>query len=255
MAHTPSPRIKQGLTLALAVAISCMATMAVAASIKAKVLGEIILRRNASMANLDIEGVAVREDGGFYVVSEGRGSVDDPSRPVTSLNRLLHVADDGTVVRTIELPDSVNALQRRFGFEGVAAVGKRANEVVYVAFQREWVGDPHNMVRIGRFPIDTGEWTFFYYPLDLPSSPNGGWVGLSQIIALGPQTFAVIERDHQAGTDARVTRVYRFSVAGLTPEPQGGVFPVVNKQLVRGLIPSLTGNPEPSPTTTAWTQR
>jgi hypothetical protein len=36
----------------------------------------------------------------------------------------------------------------------------------------------------------------------LPASPNGGWVGLSEIVAVDATTFAVIERDNQGGPDA-----------------------------------------------------
>ena len=53
------------------------------------------------------------------------------------------------------------------------------------------------------------------------------------------QTFAVIERDNQAGPDARIKKVYKFSIAGLTPQAQGGVFPQVTKTLVRDLMDDL----------------
>jgi hypothetical protein len=168
---------------------------------------------------------AVRRDGGFWIVSEGDGSVDDQERPMTSANLLLQVAPDGTVLRRIPLPDAVNALQRRFGFEGVAAVGSGNNELVYVAFQREWVDDPAQRVRIGRYAPATEEWTFFYYPLDAPTPPNGGWVGLSDLVALDREAFAVIGREDQGGTDAHIKRIYSFSVAGLTPYPRAGTFP------------------------------
>jgi hypothetical protein len=42
----------------------------------------------------------------------------------------------------IPLPDAVNALQRRFGFAGVAAMGAGDDKLAYVAFQREWVDAP-----------------------------------------------------------------------------------------------------------------
>ncbi len=201
----------------------------------------IILRENGHTVNLDIEGLAVRPPGGFWVASEGGGSVDDPERPVTSLNELYQVAEDGTLLERIHLPDATNAKQRRFGFEGVATVEQPSGtgEFVYVAIQREWVNDPAGNVRIARYDTNTGEWAFFYYPLDPRESPNGGWVGLSEIVAVGPGTFWVIERDNQAGRDARIKKIYAFSVNGIDPVAEGGTFPVLTKTLVRDLIPDL----------------
>jgi hypothetical protein len=144
------------------------------------------------------------------------------------------------VLERVLLPPAVDALQQRFGFEGVASVGTVGDdELVYVAFQREWTGDPAQRVRIGRYEPATGQWTFFHYPLDAVESPNGGWVGLSEIVAVNDTTFAVIERDNQGNTDARIKKIYSFSVAGLTPQPQGGVFPVLSKTLRADLIPDL----------------
>lgn len=174
------------------------------------------------------------------MASEGAGSVDDPSRPVESLNLLLLVADDGTVLHQIALPEAVNQLQRRFGFEGVASVGSGDAERVYVAFQREWVDDPDDQVRIGRHDPVSETWAFFYYPLDEPQSANGGWVGLSEIVAVDATTFAVVERDNQAGPDAVIKKIYTFSVDGVEPQPQGSPFPMVGKTFVRDLIPDLT---------------
>ena len=206
----------------------------------AVIYDEVVLRDGAGdTIDLDIEGLAVARNGDFWVASEGAGSVDDPSRPVTSTNQLRRVAPDGTILQTVSLPPSVDALQRRFGFEGVASVGRGAGEQVYVAFQREWVGDPAGHVRIGRYTPATGAWAFFYYPLDAPTSPHGGWVGLSEIVHVRGRRFAVLERDNQGGPDARIKRIYGFSVAGVTPVAQGGAFPVLSKTLVRDLVPDL----------------
>lgn len=224
----------------------------------ARITGEIVLRdalgrlaavtpglvNDDATVNLDLEGIAVRAEGGFWLASEGRGSVDDPRRPVASLNLLLRTAGDGTIEQVVTLPDVVNARQRRFGYEGVAAVGTGGGEQVYVAFQREWSGDPKGKVRIGRYDTASGAWAFFYYPLDAATSLAGGWVGLSELTALGGDAFAVVERDNQAGTDATVKRIYRFSLAGLTPQPDPGLgatpaFPVVTKTPVRDLLPDL----------------
>jgi hypothetical protein len=215
----------------------------------AVITDEIVLKDSeGNTLDLDLEGIAARAAGipapatgehgpGFWVVSEGSGDAGDDD---VSRNLLLEVAPDGEVLQKIQLPESVNALQRNNGFEGVAAVGHGDTEMVYVAFQREWQGDEVGFVRIGRYEVVTGEWTFFYYPLDTPTSPNGGWVGLSEIIAVDTETFAVVERDNQAGPDATIKKIYTFSISGLTPQPQGGVFPVVTKVFVRDLIPDLT---------------
>ncbi|HER20460.1 MAG TPA: esterase-like activity of phytase family protein, partial [Chromatiales bacterium] len=169
--------------------------------------------------NLDPEGIATRADGGFWIASEGNGTVGDPARPVRTLNLLLHVSDSGVIDEVVTLPASTNARQVRFGYEGVVSVGRGSTEKVYVAIQREWADDPARHVRIGEYETATGNWRFFYYPLDARESPNGGWVGLSEITALDDTTFAVVERDNQANTDARIKRIYRFSIDGLPRWP------------------------------------
>jgi hypothetical protein len=226
---------------------------------------EIVLKdKEGEAVDLDIEGLTVRKgkDGGFWVVSEGAGSNNDDDR---TFNLLLKVAEDGTILKVIQLPDSVNALQSRFGFEGVAVTYSKYDEedggddedekkdrkhnnhgeFVYVAFQREWVDDPKGKVRIGRYDTKNEKWTFYYYPLDEPTSPNGGWVGLSEIVYIGDKKFAVIERDNQAGTDARIKKIYTFSIEGLKPQPQGSDFPELKKELVRDLIPDLKADNGP----------
>ncbi len=62
----------------------------------------------------------------------------------------------------------------------------------------------------------TGAWTFFLYPLE-PTAVSGDWIGLSEITQLGGDRFAVIERDKQFGSAARLKRVYAFSLDGLVP--------------------------------------
>ncbi len=226
----------------------------------ARLIREIVLRDNQELlagiesaqvnsdntVNLDLEGIATSADGGFWLVSEGAGTVGDDARPVTSRNLVLHANAQGIIDRVLTLPESTDARQVRFGFEGVAATGPAGAEVLTVVFQREWNEDPDNAVRIGRLDAGTGAWTFFYYPLDSATSPNGGWVGLSDITALSDGSFVVIERDNQGNDDARVKRLYRFSLANVRPSepdtPAGirPVFPVLRKALVRDLVPDLT---------------
>lgn len=201
----------------------------------AVITDQLMLMKDGDTVDYDLEGIALRRGGSYWLVSEGRQTNPEPR----DRNRLIKVAADGTVLEEVRLPASVEALQIRFGFEGVAVTGSGNSETVYVAFQREWMDDPDGLVRIGEYKPATGQWRFFYYPLDDVESPAGGWVGLSELTSLGNGRFAVIERDNQGGPDARVKRIYVFSIAGLTPQAQGGMFPVVTKYLVQDFLPEL----------------
>lgn len=201
--------------------------------------------------NLDPEGIAVGIGGGFWIASEGAGNlangVSNPAdQPFRSPNLLLRVDATGTITDAVLPPIELTLNQFRFGYEGVAAVEENGVEVLYVAFQRRWSGaaDPANRARIGRYDTLSGEWTFAYYPLEVPTSPNGGWVGLSEITALGDGKFVVIERDNQAGPDARIKRVYSFSIDGVVfaPNASAPALPLLSKSLDRDLI--LSGDYE-----------
>jgi len=192
--------------------------------------------------NLDPEGIAAREDGGFWVASEGKGTIGSISKPFETLNLLLRVSKKGFIEEVVTLPEVVNNRQVRFGFEGVTTTESSNGEVVYVAFQREWAGDEKNHVRIGRYDTASNEWGFFYYPIEAPLSVNGGWVGLSDIAYLGDDEFTVIERDNQGGPDAAIKRLYKFSIKGLTSTEDNGsapAFSVVTKTLVHDLMNDL----------------
>jgi hypothetical protein len=202
----------------------------------ARITDEIPLRKDDAPVDYDVEGIAQRADGSFWIVSEGSGT-GVAGRP----NLLVLVEADGTIPAggEIPLPPAVAALKRNNGFEGVAVTGAGATEQVYVAFQREWADDPARHVRIGRYTPATGEWRFFHYPLDAVESPAGGFVGLSELTALDDATLLVLERDNQGGPNARVKRLYTVSVADVTPAPQGEPFPLLTKTLVRDLVPDL----------------
>ncbi|MEL7487922.1 MAG: esterase-like activity of phytase family protein, partial [Pseudomonadota bacterium] len=192
----------------------------------------------SGLVNLDAEGLAVSVSGDYWVASEGRGTVGSNNRPFEFANYLVKADASGAIVDVVSLPDDVEALQVRFGFEGVAAVEENGVEVLYVAFQREWAGDPDDLVRIGRYDTATGDWTFAYYPIEAPTSPNGGWVGLSEISSVGGGEFAVLERDNQAGPDARIKLITSFSIEDVTfrPNADAPLFDVVAKTVVRDLI-------------------
>ena len=115
----------------------------------------------------------------------------------------------------------------------MTTTGTGASELVYVAFQRAWAGDPSNIARIGVYDPTADAWSFFGYPLDSGANDPG----LSEIVALDDQNFAVIERDGSNGSvdpPALFKVVKTFSVSGVTPEPNpdGNVVPVLEASYV-----------------------
>lgn len=193
--------------------------------------------------NLDPEGIAAQADGSFWIASEGRGELAGgvsgrKKRRFESPNLLVRVASEGTITAVVTLPVELTREQGRAGFEGVAATP----DALYVAFQRAWpnAGDPPDRARIGRYDLATGGWTFAHYPLDPPTSPQGGWVGLSDLTWLGGDRFAALERDDQAGRAARIKRVTTFSVAGVAflDRTQVERFPLLAKVVAVDLVES-----------------
>lgn len=187
--------------------------------------------------NLDLEGIAVASDGGFWLVSEGKGTVgehgddsdaDDNGRPVESANLLIKTDAGGVITQAVMLPDALNQIQLRFGFEGVAEYDGK----VYVAMQRAW-GDEDNP-RIGIYDVANDAWQFMFYPLEASASAAGGWVGLSDITPLGNGRFLIIERDNQGGPDAAIKRLYSVDISTVTDGA------TLNKTLERDLLNDLS---------------
>ena len=193
--------------------------------------------------NLDLEGITSSENGGFWLASEGSGSIGDTDKPFQFENMLVNVSPTGTIEQVVTLPTETASRQLRFGFEGVTSVISDTTELLYVVFQRTWSGDKANHARIGQYNTLTGNWKYFYYPLDAPESDNEGWVGLSAITSLGDDMFMVIERDNQGGPDAAIKRLYQFSIADLSPladDSSNAVdYPIISKTLVDDLMDNL----------------
>lgn len=178
--------------------------------------------------NIDAEGIAVDPDGGFWIASEGSGTVADPeNRPVTSLNFVFKTNAEGVIEEVLTLPPELNERQVRFGFEGVAVDDGK----VYVIIQRAWTGEEHP--RIGIYDRERRRWTFVHYELDPQESQNGGWVGLSDITAVGNGVFLVVERDNQGGPDAAIKRLYRIDLSSVR---NGRLISRADKVLVRDLL-------------------
>ena len=195
---------------------------------------EITLTKGAKPASYDAEGISQRADGSFWIASEG----DPNKKSGPTKNLLLRVSNQGNVEEEIELPGSLNNHAVRFGFEGVTRTGSGAEEVVWIAVQREWKNDPSGFAKILRYSPAQKTWGVLHYPLS-KSAAAGGWVGLSEITALSPNELVVIERDNQFG-DQSFKTLHSFSVAGLVPADVGAQqVPVISKRLVSDLVPEL----------------
>jgi hypothetical protein len=180
---------------------------------------------------LDLEGIAVASDGGFWLASEGNPEREkDPTQ-----SKLLKVGADGAIVEEIALPEALAAQATRFGFEGVAVTGTGADETVWLAVQREWKDDPKGTAKLLAYRPADKSWGAMRYPLD---QAEKGWVGLSELTAV-PGGLVVVERDNQVGSGAKVKKLTFVPLAGVTPAPLGGELPTVKKQDIRDLIPDL----------------
>jgi hypothetical protein len=188
-----------------------------------------ILLNEDKTVNLDQEGIEAI-DGGFWIVSEGGGTVGDEAMPFETPNLLIRLDESAMIEEVVLLPENTTAIQVRFGFEGVAVDGDN----VVVAFQRAWTGE--DFPRLGVYNTIDETWKFAFYQLDLAESQYGGWVGLSDLTSLGAGSFLVLERDNQGGPDAAIKRLYEISLGDYSFE-DGTV--ITEKVLIRDLMPDL----------------
>ena len=180
--------------------------------------------------NIDPEGIAVSTKGGFWIVSEGKGTVGDKSKPFETPNLLLKVTDDAKITECTMLPKDGSFLdQSRYGFEGVAEDGDR----VIITIQREW-GDESNP-RIAVYDTSAETWKYAFYPLDEPESQNDGWVGLADIAPVGGGKFLVLERDNQFGPDAAIKKIYAIDLGDYSFEDGKTVTKSLEKDLMGDL--------------------
>lgn len=184
-----------------------------------------VTRDGMPAQKLDLEGITLGGDGGFWVASEGRTDRVIP-------HALYHVGADGAIEQEIGLPKELMAAETRFGFEGITRIG----DTLWMAVQREWDDDPANNVKLVAYNLETKEWGAVHYP---KAEPATGWVGLSEIVAHGDFVY-LVERDNLIGAAAVTKKITRIPVAEMVPAPLGGPLPVVSKEDVRDLIPDLT---------------
>ena len=174
---------------------------------------------------LDLEGIALGPDGGFWLASEGRADRLVP-------HAVYRVDAAGEIQEEIALPAELLAHETRFGIEGITVQG----DVLWMAVQREWGDDPAGMVKLLAYDTATQGWGAVHYPLETPG--DGAWMGLSEITLDGDWAY-VLERDNQIGDAAATKALYRVALSELDPAPLDGPLPVVTKALVRDLIPDL----------------
>lgn len=199
----------------------------------ARITDAITVTKDGKPAAYDLEGIATRPAGGFWLASEGNPELKEKA----TQNILLRVSAKGEVEAEILLPEELAKQATRFGFEGVAITGAGADETVWLAVQREWKDDPKGKTKILTYKPATKTWGALHYPLTPPAA--GAWMGLSELTYLGNDTFAVIERDNLFGPKA-VKTLATFSVKGLTPAALGSAtIPTVEKKLLRDLTPEL----------------
>lgn len=190
-------------------------------------------------SKLDLEGIAVGPDGHFWAASEG--NTDDISNAILKIDPLT-----GMVVTEINLPDALEEKAKKNGFEGIAVTGEADSEIVYVVIQRAWpeTGDENKKhTKIGRYEVETGKWSFIYYPLN--EEGNGGWIGLSELALLPDGTFAVIECDkgwgESTGLIAELKAIYKVDLENAEfrayDDEEGLV--TIEKDLLADVLPEI----------------
>jgi len=188
----------------------------------------IITRKGETAQKLDLEGITLDGEGGFWLGSEGDTAKLTP-------HALFHVDAEGEILAEVAFPAALLAGETRSGTEGIAMVG----DTIWIAIQREWADDENGFVKLVSYNTDSKEWGAVRYPLE--AAPEGGWVGLSEISAHGDYAY-IIERDNQIADKAALKAIYRVPVSELVGAELGGELPLVTKELVRDLVPDLRAN-------------
>ncbi|MFD4114247.1 esterase-like activity of phytase family protein [Streptomyces niveus] len=183
----------------------------------------------------DVEGIHARPQGGFWLAVEGKTGAG---------NQLVRLDGAGQTRQTVPLPADIAAGLAGQGFEGVTATtDRRGHEVVWATLQREVKTDPSGIVRLGRYDVEAGTWSWYGYRIGTTSTP-GDWIGLSEITVVGDK-LAVIERDKLNGPAAKIKRVYTVDLP--KSAAPSGPLRVLPKTLAHDVLPDLRA-------TNGWTQ-
>lgn len=191
----------------------------------AQIISALAITRDGMPAQkLDMEGITLDGEGGFFIASEGR-----KDRLVS--HAIYHVNANGEIEEEIAFPDELLAVQKRFGSEGIAKNG----DDLWIAIQREWQDDNKGFVKLVNYNLKSKQWGAVRYPLD---KGDEGWVGLSEIFIFGDNAY-ILERDNQIGAKAAIKRIYKVALTELKAGKLGGDLPVVKKELHMDLLPIM----------------
>ena len=107
--------------------------------------------------------------------------------------------------------------------------------MLVAAVQREWRDDPKGQVKLLAYKPKDKEWSAVRYPLD--ATEEAGWACPRSLRMTA--SSIIVERDNLIGEAAKVKRVYSVAIDAFKPAKLGGELPVVEKTLVRDLLPDL----------------
>jgi len=143
------------------------------------------------------------------------------------------------------------ALSPEWSFKATLLAGREGKLLQDFSGENGSMGFPEAMliwtrgadtVKIGRYEVATGAWTFVQYALDVMTLPNGAVIGLSEITPLPNGTFAIIERDGLAGTQAVQKKIYGVDLATADFQPFGSPLTTVSKTLLADVLDELQSN-------------
>lgn len=220
---------------------------------EAKLSHHIAVNEDGKLASIDMEGIVVDtsivkdKQAGFWLASEGNALFKDEEYMA---NLLIQVDSKGAIVRKVALPEEIDSAEGGFirnnGFEGVTLSSD--GRYLLAPIQREYAKDTKvngvSYARIARYDLKTSAWDFFLYPLE-NTNTKGDWIGLSEIVNLGKDKYAVIERDKLIGGAAKLKSVYTFTLDGLKPfnglteETSSVAGSVVKKSMVLDLTATI----------------
>lgn len=221
--------VKPGLLYAVSDSVYAAAptiyTIDTAAKPARIVAATLVTRGGDAAQKLDLEGIAADGEGGFWLASEGRSDKLVP-------HAIYYVDAEGAIDTEIALPPALLAGETRYGFEGITLIDGK----LWMAVQREWADDPNGQVKLVSYDPQTETWGAVRYPLD--KAPEGGWIGLSEMVRHGDYVY-FIERDNQVAEKAAVKQITRVPVSQMVPGELGKDLPAVTKETVRDLLPDL----------------